>query len=70
MAKTIDVLHVLDEKSDANDRDSKSETFSIDESSCDCKTELFSMKSDPCISCMRSKMPPQLNKKRKGHKKA
>ena len=69
MAKTIDVLHVLNEKSDADDRDSKSKTLSIDENSCDCKTKLFSMKSDPCINCMESKMPSQLNKKRKNIKK-
>ena len=69
MAKTIDVLHVLDERNTADDRDSKSGNFSIDGGLCDCRSELFSMRSDPCISCMESKMPPQLNKKRKGHKK-
>ena len=69
MAKTTDVLHVLNEKNDANDRDSKSETLSIDENSCDCRTKLSSMKSGPCINCMGSKMSPQLNKKRKKHKK-
>ena len=62
MTKTINVLHVLSEKNDANDRDSKSKTFSIDENSCDCKTKLFSMKLDPCINCMESKMSSQLNK--------
>ena len=69
MAKAIDVLHVLNEKNNANDRDSKSENFSIDESPCDCRSKLFSMRPGPCISCMRSKMSPQLNRKRREHKK-
>ena len=69
MAKTIDVLHVLNERNNADDRDSKSKNVSIDEDSCDCKSKLSPMRSDSCINCMGSKMPPQLNKKRKGHKK-
>ena len=69
MAKATDVLHVLGERNNADDRDSKSESFSIDENPCDCRSKLSSMRSDPCISCMKSKMPPQLNKKREKHKR-
>ena len=69
MAKTTDVLHVLNERNNADDRGSKSENFSIDENSCGCRSELSSMRSGSCISCVGLKMPPQLNKRRKGHKK-
>ena len=69
MAKAIDVLHVLNEKNNADDRGSKSKNVSIDEGPCGCRSKLSSMRPDSCISCMRSKMFSKLNKKRKKHKK-
>ena len=69
MAKATGVLHVLGERNNADDRGSKSGSVPIGGGPCGCKSELSPVRPGSCISCMGSKMPPQLNKRRGGHKK-